>query len=118
MGYPRGPMGQAPPPSMQSEYDPRNGSGPANKRARVDAFNDGHWASAPTDRRGGDGFAPMPQWRGNPNEPPMMGNPNGMVDDALDDTLTAARYGVSPFFQTATDEEMRGFNRTLRNFPK
>jgi hypothetical protein len=41
-----------------------------------------------------------------------------MVEESLDDTLMAARHGVSPFFQTATDEEMRGLNRTLRVFQK
>jgi len=41
-----------------------------------------------------------------------------MVDETFHDTLTSARYGVSPFFQTATDEEMRGFNQTLRVFQK
>lgn len=121
MNYSRGPMSQ--PPSMHSDYDPRSGSGPANKRPRIDNFNDGHWASAPTDRHGGgggggNGYAPAPQWRGNPNDHQSMGNPNGMVDDSLDETLTAARHGVSPFFQTATDEEMRGLSRTLRSLPK
>lgn len=102
------------------DFDPRSGgSGPPNKRPRVDPLNDGHWANAPTDRQG-PGFPPVPpqapHWRQNPNDP--QSNSRNMVDDSLDETLTAARHGVSPFFQTATDEEMRGFNRTMRVFQK
>lgn len=111
--FPRGP-----PPAFddysrnahQTDYDPREG-GPSMKRPRVDAFNEGHWASAPTDRRPGPtgGFQPqtgqMPPWRPNVNNP---------IEESLDETLTAARHGISPFFQTATDEEMRGFNQTFR----
>ena len=95
------------------DFDSRNG-GPANKRQRIDALNDGHWANAPTDRRGG-GFQSMgqqgPHWRPNNNN-------NNNDPQALDETLTAARHGVSPFFQTATDEELKGLSRTLRVFQK
>lgn len=111
--YPRG----GPP-----EYDNRGG-GPPMKRARLDVLNDGHWANAPTDRRGGGGgggFPSMPQqpphWRQNNND--QQGNHGNNQGEILDDTLTAARHGVSPFFQTATDEEIRGFNQTLRVFQK
>jgi hypothetical protein len=116
--------------SGAADYDSRN-AGPANKRQRVDMFNDGHWASAPTDRHGGGGGnggggggnyqsspSQMSHRRGNPNDSQSLSNANAMVDESLDQTLTAARHGVSPFFQTATDEEMRGFNRTLRVFQK
>lgn len=94
----------------RNDFDPREG-GSSNKRPRVDAFNEGHWASAPTDRRpgAGGGFPPqtgqMPPWRPNANNP---------MEESLDETLTAARHGISPFFQTATDEEMRGFNQQFR----
>jgi hypothetical protein len=104
------------------DFDVRS-SGPSNKRARLDALNDGHWANAPTDRRGG-GFQSQPpqapHWRqNNNNDSQSLSNPNHhIVEESLDDTLTAARHGVSPFFQTATDEEMRGLNRTLRVFQK
>ena len=56
----------------------------------------------------------MPRWRQNPNDIQSLSNPNNLIDESLDETLTAARHGVSPFFQTATDEEMRGFNQTFR----
>lgn len=95
------------------DFDSRGG-GPPLKRSRTDAINDGHWASAPTDRRGGGGGnfqSQPPHWRPNPNN-------SQTVDESLDDTLTAAQHGVSPFFQTATDEEIRGLNRTLRVFQK
>ncbi|CAF4734474.1 unnamed protein product, partial [Rotaria magnacalcarata] len=59
-----------------------------------------------------------PHWRPNTNESQPLSNPNGITDESLDDTLTAARQGVSPFFQTATDEELRGLSRTLRVFQK
>jgi hypothetical protein len=106
----------------QPDYDSR-GNGPLIKRPRLDVLNDGHWANAPTDRRGGTGgFQSMPpqapHWRQNNNDSQLLSNPNNMVEESLDDTLTAARHGVSPFFQTATDEEMRGLNRTLRVFQK
>jgi hypothetical protein len=85
----------------------------------MDVLNDGHWANAPTDRRG-NSFSSMPSqgphWRPNIND--LQSNSGNNVDETLDDTLTAARHGVSPFFQTATDEEMRGFNQTLRVFQK
>jgi hypothetical protein len=101
-----------------SEFDTRSG-GPPMKRARLDILNDGHWANAPTDRRG-TGFSSIPPqapyWRQNNND--LQSNSGNTVDETLDDTLTAARHGVSPFFQTATDEEMRGFNQTLRVFQK
>ena len=106
------------------DYDNR-GAGPPMKRARLDVLNDGHWANAPTDRRGGGGgggggFAPMPpqapHWRQNNND--FQGNLGNNAGESFDDTLTAARHGVSPFFQTATDEEMRGFNQSLRGFQK
>jgi hypothetical protein len=107
------PRGGGPP-----DFDPRSGNGPQAKRQRLD-LNDGHWASAPTDRRGA-GFPPVssqaPHWRQNNND--IQPNSGNMVDESLDDTLTAARHGVSPFFQTATDEEMRGFNRTMSVFQK
>jgi len=100
------------------EFDTRGG-GPPMKRQRLDVLNDGHWANAPTDRRG-PGFSSIssqaPHWRQNPND--LQSNSGNTVDETLDDTLTAARHGVSPFFQTATDEEMRGFNQTLRVFQK
>jgi len=103
--------GPPPPP----DFDFR-GEGPLLKRPRLDILNDGHWANAPTDRRGG-GFQSqppqIPHWRQNNNDSQSL-----IVEESLDDTLTAARHGVSPFFQTATDEEMRGFNRTLRVFQK
>ncbi|CAF4689241.1 unnamed protein product, partial [Rotaria sp. Silwood2] len=94
---------------------------PPIKRPRLDVFNDGHWANAPTDRRGG-GFQnippQMPHWRQNNNDAPSLPTANAIVEESLDDTLTAARQGVSPFFQTATDEELRGLTRTLRVFQK
>ena len=97
------------------DFDVRSG-GPSNKRPRLDPLNDGHWANAPTDRRGGP---QVPHWRqNNNNDSQSLSNPNNIVEESLDDTLTAARHGVSPFFQTATDEEMRGLNRTLRVFQK
>lgn len=99
------------------DFDSRSG-GPAMKRPRLDVHNDGHWANAPTDRRGGGNFQSQPHWRQNPNDSQSLSNPNNQVDESLDDTLAAARHGVSPFFQTATDEEMRGLNRTLRVFQK
>jgi hypothetical protein len=102
------------------DFNSRSG-GPLLKRQRLDALNDGHWANAPTDRRGGGFQSQSPQvpyWRQNNNDSQLLSNPNNMVDESLDDTLTAARHGVSPFFQTATDEEMRGLNRTLRVFQK
>ena len=40
------------------DFDTRGG-GPPMKRQRLDALNDGHWANAPTDRRG-TGFPSMP----------------------------------------------------------
>ncbi|CAF1231236.1 unnamed protein product [Adineta steineri] len=95
------------------------GGGPSIKRQRLDILNDGHWASAPTDRRGNNfqsNPSQPPHWRPNPND--LQSNSGNMVDETLDDTLAAARHGVSPFFQTATDEEMRGFNQTLRVFQK
>lgn len=101
------------------EFDNRGTGGPPMKRARHDVFNDGHWANAPTDRRGPN-FSNMssqpPHWRQNPND--FQPNPNNPIDETLDDTLTVAHQGVSAFFQTATDEEMRGFNQTLRVFHK
>ena len=100
------------------DFDNR-GSGPPMKRQRLDVLNDGHWANAPTDRRGNN-FQSMPSqaphWRQNTND--LQSNSGNIVDETLDDTLTAARHGVSPFFQTATDEEIRGFNQTLRVFQK
>ena len=100
------------------DFDSRVG-GPLVKRPRFDVLSDGHWANAPTDRRGG-GFQSMssqvPHWRQNNID--SQSSSNNIVDESLDDTLTAARYGVSPFFQTATDEELRGLNRTLRGFQK
>jgi len=113
--FPRGP------PAMLDDYSRTGGSsdfdsrggGPLLKRPRLDVFNDGHWANAPTDRRGP---SQIPHWRQNNNDSSL--NPNNIVEESLDDTLTAARQGVSPFFQTATDEEMRGLNRTLRVFQK
>jgi hypothetical protein len=102
------------------DFDSRSG-GPLLKRPRLDVINDGHWANAPTDRRGG-GFqsqsSQVPHWRQNNNDSQSLSNSNNIVEESLDDTLTAARHGVSPFFQTATDEEMRGLNRTLRVFQK
>lgn len=106
--------------NIPADFDPRGMGGPAVKRARVDVFNDGHWENAPTDRRGGGGFPPIPSqvphWRPNSNE--SQSNSNQLVKESLDDTLTAARHGVSPFFQTATDEELRGLSQTLRVFQK
>ena len=108
-----------------ADFEPRNG-GPASKRQRVDG-NDGHWASAPLDRRGGGGGggpgfhsnpSQMAHRRGNANGGQAPSNPMAMADESLDETITAARHGVSPFFQTATDEEMRGFNRTMGVFQK
>jgi hypothetical protein len=100
------------------DFDNRGG-GPPMKRPRMDALNDGHWANAPTDRRG-PSFSSMPpqgpHWRQNMND--LQSNSGNTVDETLDDTLTAARHGVSPFFQNATDEEMRGFNQTLKVFQK
>ena len=66
-----------------ADFEPRNG-GPALKRQRVDVFNDGHWASAPLDRRGGGGggggfqqnSSQMPHWRGNANDGQAPSNPN------------------------------------------
>jgi hypothetical protein len=98
------------------DFDNRGSGGPPMKRQRHDALNDGHWANAPTDRRGNN-FQSMPpqvpHWRQNNND--LQSNSRNMVDETLDDTLTAAS---SPFFQTATDEEIRGFNQTLRVFQK
>ena len=102
------------------DFDTRGG-GPSIKRQRLDVLNDGHWANAPTDRRGG-GFQSMPpqapHWRQNNNDSQSLSNPNNIVEESLDDTLTAARHGVSPFFQTATDEEMRGFNQNITSISK
>lgn len=107
-----------------TDFDSRGGGavgGPATKRQRLDLFNDGHWANAPTERRGGN-YQPMlpqgPPWRQTNNDSQPIPNTNTIVEESLDDTLTAARQGVSPFFQTATDEELRGLNRTLRVFQK
>ncbi|CAF1401173.1 unnamed protein product [Rotaria sordida] len=122
--FPRGPSSMLDDYSRSSiplDFDSRGG-GPPMKRPRLDVFNDGHWANAPTDRRGG-GFqsippSQIPHWRQNNNDSPSLSNTNPIVEESLDDTLTAARHGVSPFFQTATDEELRGLNRTLRVFQK
>lgn len=100
---------------MSDDYSRSNGP-PPMKRTRMDTTNDGHWASAPTDRRGGGpGFPPMPPhllpWRQNMNS----GLP---VDEIFDDTMSAARQDVSAFFQTATDEEVRGYNQSLKVFQK
>ncbi|CAF2505828.1 unnamed protein product [Rotaria sp. Silwood2] len=105
--------------SGSSDYDTRAG-GPPMKRLRHDVFNDGHWANAPTERRGTN-FSSIPQnqashWRQSTNELPASANT--ILDETLGDTLTAAQQGVSPFFQTASDEEIRGFNQTLRIFQK
>ena len=81
----------------QSEFDNRGG-GPPMKRQRHDALNDGHWANAPTDRRGPNfsSMPPQPQhWRQNPND--LQSNSGNQVDETLDDTLAAARHGVSPY---------------------
>ncbi|CAF4693904.1 unnamed protein product, partial [Rotaria sp. Silwood1] len=106
--------------SVPSDYDTRGGGGPPMKRQRHDVFNDGHWANAPTDRRG-MGYSSIPpsqasHWRQHTNELPASAN--NILDETLGDTLTAAQQGVSPFFQTATDEEIRGFNQTLKIFQK
>ncbi|CAF1061326.1 unnamed protein product, partial [Didymodactylos carnosus] len=61
----------------------------------LNVLNDGHWAT-PSDRR--------TTWR----------DRSQLTAESLDETLEAAKKGISPFFQTATDEELRGLNRTLR----
>ena len=94
------------------DFDSR-GNGPPMKRPRLDALHDGHWANAPADRRGGGGggFPSIPpqgsHWRENNHDSHLFSNPNSMAEESLDDTLSAARHGVSPFFQTATDDEIR-----------
>lgn len=100
------------------DYDSR-GSGPPSKRSRVDVFNEGHWANAPTDRRNAS-FSSIPSqgshWRQHTNEIPPSSA--AILDETLGETLTAAQQGVSPFFQTASDEELRGFNQTLKSIQK
>ena len=100
------------------EFDNRGG-GPPMKRQRLDGLTAGHWANAPTDRRGpGSSSMPSqaPHWRQNTND--LQSNSGNTVDETLDDTLTAARHGVSPFFQTATDEEMRGIESNIKSISK
>ena len=89
------------------DFHPRN-TGPSSKRQRIDRSSEGHWEGAPTDRPG-SGPMSMGHQRNNNNN-----NNNG----SMDDFLTASRNNVSAFFQTATDEEMRGYNQTLRVFQK
>ncbi|CAM4961270.1 unnamed protein product [Rotaria socialis] len=102
-----------------SDFDARGGGGPPMKRPRHDVLVDGHWSNAPTDRRG-IGFSPMPpqgsHWRQHTNDMPTSSS--NILDETLGETLTAAQQGVSPFFQNATDEELRGFNQTLRIIQK
>jgi len=77
--------------SAPSDFDSRGGI-PSLKRPRLDPLVDGHWANAPTDRRGGSfqsQSSQIPHWRQTTTD-----NANNMVEESLDDTLMAAL----PFF--------------------
>lgn len=102
---------------MSGHEDYSRNSGPAPKRQRTDPMGAGHWASAPTDRRSG-GNSSMNSRRHNNNDDDFIDDDNQNFDGTSNESMNAARHGVSAFFQTATDEEMRGFNQSLRVFQK
>lgn len=99
----------------QTDADIHSG-GPSIKRQRVDSASNGQWISAPTSQRGTNFPAAPSQWRPPSNN--SQASSSVKPDEILDDTLNAAQQGVSPFFQTATDEELRGLNQTLRRYKK